>query len=643
VTALSPLGTARRKFQLAAGVAPEREPPLAGPDDDFEPAYLGWEIARCAPDLAPDVAVGVAALAAACIAVMRAGSTRLPLDRGALAAALALAGAPAALPAALTVVGRARERVTGDPVLRLIGLPGERKPLVLEGSWLYAERMRVLEDRFSGRVRERLANPARGRDTRTSNRAVAAVAAGPPPLTDEQRRAVQRALIDPLALITGAPGTGKTIIVVALVRALAWLGERLDGVGIAAPTGKAAQRLQEAIGAGLTSAARDMADVALNQVVPPPQTIHRLLGWSPHTGRFAHHENDPLPHRVVIVDEASMIDLAMMDRLVRALRKDARLILIGDADQLPSVEAGAVFRDLCSALGAVRMTVNLRVAREPNARRIVAAAQAVNAGSVDAGFADAVATRRTVDEIRFEGVEHLAAPWDTVGDAVLDAWWRLRIASLPGFAERAALPFATADRSIAGAEADEVRSLLDLYTRSRILCATRVSGPASVEAINDSMLSRLTGGRLRARRGRRALRPASGAPIVIERNDYDRQLYNGDQGVVVRVDGGEGPGLLAVFRRGSALETFPFDALGDVSPAFAMTVHKAQGSEFDDVLVVLPEKDIPLLTRELVYTAITRARRSVLVVGQGELLARAVSRVVERHCGIAEKLRGSAG
>jgi exodeoxyribonuclease V alpha subunit len=152
-------------------------------------------------------------------------------------------------------------------------------------------------------------------------------------------------------------------------------------------------------------------------------------------------------------------------------------------------------------------------------------------------------------------------------------------------------------------------------------------------------LAGVTSRRSGASRWRRAARLAGGAPLVVERNDYERQLYNGDSGLIVRAEPGDGAPLLAVFRRATGFETFPLDALGDVSPAFAMTVHKAQGSEFDHVLVVLPEQDMPLVTRELVYTALTRARHSVLIVGDRDLLARAVGRVVQRHCGLAEKLR----
>jgi exodeoxyribonuclease V alpha subunit len=584
---------------------------------------------------------------------MRAGSTRVPLDPPRLGAALALAGAREALPAALAIVARAREASAGDPVAAVIGTvqrrSRERKPLLIDGGWLYAERMWVLEERFSARIRARLENPPKVRDARALNRALAAVSAGPPPLTDEQKRAVREALAAPLALVTGGPGTGKTTIVVTLLRALAWLGERMDAIAIAAPTGKAAQRLQEAIASGLASAARDFSDVGLQGITPAPQTLHRLLGWSPRQGRFARHENDPLPHRVVVVDEASMIDLAMMDRLARALHPDARLVLLGDADQLPSIEAGAVFRDLCAGLRAVRLTRNLRVGREPSARRIVATAYAVNAGKIDAAFAEAATPRRSVAEVAFEGVEHLAVPWEVAGDAVLNAWWQRRVASTPDFARRASRVFRAPGGVLDPAEAGEIRALFDLYARARILCATRVSGPrTSAEAINAGLLARLQGGHSRPRRWRRAPELTAGAPVVVDRNDYERQLFNGDQGVVVRAqvtgtDTEPEPEpetrLVAVFRRGEdAFEAFPVEALADLSLAFAMTVHKAQGSEFDDVLLVLPDADLPLVTRELVYTAVTRARRSVLLAGTTDLLARAVSRVVERHCGIAEKL-----
>lgn len=641
MSVLSPTGTAKERFLASRGEGDERARGAAWQGDDpeeREAAYLGWEIARCARQLEGSARRAAEVLAAACIAAMRAGSTRVATDAR-LRAALEAVGGEDMLPDARALLDRARE---GDPaVAAIIGRAGERTPMGIEGEWLYSERMRVLEERFCARVRARRAQPATQdpKDAKAVGRALKAVADGPPPLTDEQKRAVRKALTSPLALVTGGPGTGKTTIVVALLRALAWTGISMEAIAIAAPTGKAAQRLQEAIAGGLAVAARDMADATLSTIAPEPQTLHRLLGWSPSSGRFARHENDPLPHRVVIVDEASMIDLAAMDRLLRALREDARLVLLGDADQLPSVEAGAVFRDLCAALGAERLSVNLRVARDASARRIVDAAQAVNAGRMDARFSEAVTPRRGVDDLTFEGVEHLAAPWAEVGEALLDRWWRVRVASLENFGERLSRTFRMRDGELETDDETELRALFEHYGRARLLCATRVRGFATgAEAINDALLARLRGGS-RPRRWR-SVELAPGTPVLFERNDYERRLFNGDQGLVVRLDPGDAAGArpTAVFPRRRRFGAFPVDALTDLVPAFAMTVHKAQGSEFDHVALVLPETDMPLLTRELLYTAMTRARRSVTLVGDTDLLARAVSRAIERHSGVAERL-----
>jgi exodeoxyribonuclease V alpha subunit len=646
MAALTPLGSARKRFLDAGGLSEERadEPPTlaAESDEDFEPAYLGWEIARCARGATREEQAGLVALAAACIASMRAGSTRMPLDAERLERALAVVGAGDALPVVLSIVARAREPRPHDPIAKIVGAPGERKPLVVDGGWLYAGRMRLLEERFGDRIRDRLGSPKQGHDPRAVSRAIGAVASGPPPLTEEQKRALREALGAPLALVTGAPGTGKTAVVVALLRALAWLGVRMDTDAIAAPTGKAAQRLREAIVGGFAVESRVPGELVLRETGPLPQTLHRLLGWSPRSGRFARHENDPMPFRLVVVDEASMVDLAMMDRLVRALAPGARLVLLGDADQLPSIDAGAVFRDLCAGVGAVRLSRNLRVAEEPSARSIVDAAQAVNAGATAASLSQIVKTRRSVEEIAFEGVERLAIPWDAACEAVLDAWWRLRVAPMGGFADLAGRTFRAPRGLLDPAQNEDLRALFAAHERSRVLCATRVMGQmSSTAAINERLLARLQSdqrGSPWSRGGSPLQTP--GTPMVVGRNDYDRGLFNGDQGVVLRADTGDGLRPAVVFRRGDAFEALSREAVGDLSMemAFAMTVHKAQGSEFDHVMLVLPETDIPLLTRELVYTAVTRARRSVLIVGDQDLLARAVSRRIDRHSGIAERL-----
>ncbi len=649
VSQLTPNGTAKARF-LAERAREESTitKELAGDPDDVEPAYLGWELARCAPDLTAEEARAAAALGAACILAVRAGSTRLAVDERGLTDALAPLGAADCVPVARAMLARARRGDAKDPVSAIVGRGTDRKPLIIDGDWLYPERMRVLEDRFCQRVRDRVVRPRPESDARAIGRALAAVAGGPAPLTDEQKRAVREGLTAPLALVTGGPGTGKTTIVVALLRAAAWMGMPIEAIAIAAPTGKAARRLHEAIATGLASTSSDIGEAALRLGPPAPQTLHRLLAWSPASGRFGRHENDPLPHKLVVVDEASMVDLAMMDRLVRALPEDARLVLLGDADQLPSVEAGAVFRDLCSSLPTVRLSKNLRVGRDESARRIVTAAAAINAGVIDARFTESVETRRSVKDVAFRGVEHLAAPWPDVGDALLERYWRERAAASDEFTRRALRLYRTRSGVFDEADRADLDALFAHHARTRVLCATRAAGAETgADAINERLLAKLRrSARISARPWRQ--RPpqwAPGAPVMVERNDYERQLFNGDPGIVVRVDGGnaERSELMAVFRQGDGFRALPPDGPTQIAPTFAMTVHKAQGSEFDDVVLVLPDADLPLLTRELLYTAMTRARRSVLFVGPMDLLARAISRTVERHTGLADKLVTSRG
>jgi exodeoxyribonuclease V alpha subunit len=418
----------------------------------------------------------------------------------------------------------------------------------------------------------------------------------------------------------------------------------MDSVAIAAPTGKAAQRLADAIRQGLATPApatpRDLADAVLGASALVPQTLHRLLGWSPSRGRFARHEGDPLPHKVVVVDEASMIDLSMMDRLLRSVRPEARLVLFGDADQLPSIDAGAVFRDLCAGLGAARLTKNLRVANDAGASRIVTAARAINAGTLAGEFATSVQARASASALTLEGVEHLTPQWSEAGAAFLDRWWSARIAPDPEFARRVSRTYRLRGGSIEEADLVDVRALFEGHARSRILCATRVRGfSAGADAVGDQLLDKLR--RVAPARSSRRRDLPPGAPVVVQRNDYDLGLFNGDQGMVLRIDTGRAAEAepMVVFPRRDSYEAFPLDSAGDVAPAFAMTVHKAQGSEFDHVAVVLPEADLPILTRELLYTAMTRARRSVVLVGSPDLLARAVSRTMLRESGVAEKLK----
>ena len=418
-----------------------------------------------------------------------------------------------------------------------------------------------------------------------------------------------------LAVISGGPGTGKTALIGGIVRAWTALGIDRELIAIAAPTGKAANRIAE------------LADAE----TPPPTTLHRLLGFSSghdlRGGEFRHHDNRPLPHDAIIVDEASMVGLPLMEQLARALRPNARLVLLGDADQLPAVELGSVFRDLGPL--AVRLTTSHRMdPADPAGASVLRAARAIAAGDLDAlgsspsgGFS-----------LREPGAGGAQVGRRHV-QAFIDEWYEARIK--PGL-DLAARTFTLTGDGFDPGDAREATAALDRQRQARLLTVTR-TGFTGSDRINAEL----------GRRAGATHELAAGTPVMITRNDYDRGLYNGDQGVVLSVSSssssssgaGRAPALAAVFRRDGVLVPFALPArAGVLSVAYASTVHKAQGSELEHAALLLPDADLPLLSRELVYTAVTRVRRSITVVGRRELLAHAVARPLERSSGQGERI-----
>ena len=565
-----------------------------------------------------------------------AGSTRLPLGR--LPEELARLGFDEA--ARRDASDLLRDPASHPALGALFGVPGDYKPFILDDGCLYAHRDWRLEERLARTLAARFAAPALAPAPTAA--ALAAAAPAGRAFNAEQREALLAALTRPLTLVTGGPGTGKTALLAGIVRALRHgdLGLAVADIALAAPTGRAANRIAESLG-------------ALGGEAPEPRTLHRLLGFrggraAARAGEFRHHENHPLPHRAVLVDEASMIDLGLMERLLRALRPDARLVLLGDADQLPSVDAGAVFREL--APRAIRLVRSLR--QDPSApagASVLAAARAVHSG--DARALQAAPRARAAD-LTWEGFELLAPGLDagpTAGRRLIAAfaeqWIHARVLTLPGYADLAARVYPlgeAADGPFDAADSDALLRLARHHQSLRVLAVTRDAGAVtSAESLNV----------LLARRAGLALglppddgAPATGTPVMMIRNDYDRGLFNGDQGVVVRAArAGAGPRLHAVFPRAAGLVAFSFDGIAaDLRVAYATTVHKAQGAELDHVALVLPERDLPLLSRELLYTALTRARQSVVVVGRGDLLALAAARPLERASGLAARLDARA-
>lgn len=589
----------------------------------------------------------------------RQGSTRLPLGGGprgylgtlvkALLAAAELNDSVPKLLSAIASLARA------DRFDSLIGGPDSGRPLVHAHGCVYQQRLHQAEQRLVDLVRGRLdrALPAdAGLEAAVDDVLARPQVVGDVPiaLTGEQRDAVTTAFGRGLTVISGGPGTGKTAIVAALLRTARRLGVGADRIALAAPTGKAAQRIAAALGAalaGIPDATDD--DRALAAALPEPETLHRTLGYLPSVGQFRHHENHPIAAELVIVDEASMIDLVLMEHLLRAVRPDARLVLLGDAEQLPSVDAGAVFRDLLLLAGgssdagaagfARRLTISHRMdPADPDGRGILLSARAVQAGEPERALGGGVS--RTVGrlaDLQHRGVEL----YDTRGDgrrvdAFAEDWYRRRIAAAPDFERLAGREYRRTGGRFGDRDRADLAALFAVFDRCRLLTVTRRHA-AGAEALN-ARLHQLVLRERSSLAGRPDFYP--GEPVMMRQNDYRRGLFNGDQGLVVRVsDDGAEQHFRVVFPKGGDWAVFHLDALrGHIEHAMAMTVHKSQGSEFDHVALILPPKDLPLLSRELLYTGMTRARRSVTLVGAPALLRAGARRAIERFSGIAELL-----
>ena len=472
-------------------------------------------------------------------------------------------------------------------------------------------------------------------------------------MSDEQCSVVTASARAGLTVISGGPGTGKTSIVVAIMRLMVRLGIDPCLIALTAPTGKAAHRMGECVSESLTRIERrDAVDQALLDARVEPATIHRLLGYSPGSGRFRHHSNNPLSAKVVIVDEGSMLDVTLMARLTNAIQPGARLILLGDANQLPSVAAGSVFRDLVPASGddagpfsaaSMRLEVNHRMKTESAAgRSILFAARSINYGeirllnSVDESNVSIVTRRSSPDDLTFAGVEFIASASRELG-LFLDCWYTERVRASKEIAEFVAHEYVERDGRFDDADCARLRQLFAHAGNSRILCVTRVF-ETGAERINARLHSRAAeSARVAPERNPFVV----GEPLIVLRNDYERGLFNGDNGIRLWVRRGNGSqAAMAVFPRGDNFVAFGFDALREfVELGYAMTVHKAQGSEFDSIAIVLPEKPVAVLTRELIYTAVSRSRTSVVIVGDESMLKHAIASRVERFSGLADRIK----
>ncbi len=532
---------------------------------------------------------------------------------------------------------------------------GTTCPLVLDGHRLYLARYWAYQRRLQDALRTRAGLLRADVDESLLREGLSRLfpardAAHP----DLQRAAAAVAVLRALAVVTGGPGTGKTTTVLAVLallveQALA-RGDAPPRIALAAPTGKAAARLAESVVAGRARLALPEAIAA--HVPAAATTLHRLLGWQPRTPtRFRHDAAHPLPYDVVVVDESSMVDLALMAKLLDAVPSHARLVLLGDRDQLASVEAGTILADVCgdgthgcsagwsarlAALGApaedlraadaaavpaspassrpiADCVIRLRVSRRfHDDGGIGALARAINDG--DAERALAVLAEDATGQVVWEPVEAASADRAAVGP--------VRRLALPAFRRAGSL--------------DGPEAALRALDRFRVLAAHR-AGSLGVAGLNGAIVDAL------AREGSLPRDAAHarwwhGQPVMVTENDHALELYNGDVGVVLRDGGG---GLRTWFRASDGgVRALAPARLPAHETVFAMTVHKSQGSEFDEIVLVLPPRPSPVLTRELLYTGVTRARTKVTVVGSAEVLRAGIAERVQRASGLREALWG---
>ena len=535
----------------------------------------------------------------------------------------------------------------------------EYKPLLYISPYIVHHRIHRCECELANRLVKLLTTtPDRATDADTVALAVRDVIARPVMvqgcqimLSDEQRDVIAASARRGLTIVSGGPGTGKTSIIVAILRLMVRLGISPSEISLAAPTGKAAYRMGECIAESLTRIEqRDAVDQSILEAHLEPATIHRILGYSPDSGRFRHHRNNPLSAKVVIIDEGSMLDVALMERLTSVIQPGARLIILGDANQLPSVAAGSIFRDLVAptddtgplAAASKRLEVNYRMNSESSAgRSILFAAGSINAGDVallngNGSDAPIVTRRASPGELTFSGVEFLDTARRDLGP-FLDRWYTEQIRGSEEISELIRHEYIERDGLFDDSDYQRLRRLFAHVGKSRILCVTRVF-ETGAERINARLHSRAAEA---ASVGADRAPFVVGEPLIVLRNDYERGLFNGDAGIRLWVRpnrGGQVP--MAVFPRGDNFVAFRFDALREsVELGYAMTVHKAQGSEFDSIAIVLPEAPIAVLTRELIYTAVSRSRTSVTIVGDESILEHAIASRVERFSGLADRIK----
>ena len=518
----------------------------------------------------------------------------------------------------------------------MVGAPGDFRPLILDPQGrLYLQRYWSYEHAIAQDLLQRARSPAAGLKLSLLQQSLTHLFPDTPGQmqTHWQKLAAATALLQRFTLISGGPGTGKTSIV---VRILALLQQQAGGklkIALTAPTGKAAARLQRSIRLAKERLAVDSEVVAA--IPDRAATLHRLLGSRPDRSSYRYHAGNPLPLDALVMDEASMVDIALMAKLMQALPGGCRLILLGDRHQLASVEAGSVLGDIYGRAAGFSPGFRLQLEQLTGERLppttgtgsplddcvvTLQHSYRFEADSAIGRLADAVNRGDGAAVVR----QLVDGPSSGDGVTLLDGSRDPLSLALAGYRNHLRL----------AREGAPSAAVFEAFERYRILTALN-AGPRGSDQLNQAIEQQLTAVGLTD--GTSSWYP--GRPVMIRRNDYNLRLYNGDIGIFLKDEAGQ---LRVCFPDADGQYRWITPSrLPLLEPAYAMTVHKSQGSEFDQVLLVLPEKDTPLLTRELLYTAVTRAKVRFAVSGSGAILEQAVARRLQRPSGLMDALWGA--
>lgn len=516
-----------------------------------------------------------------------------------------------------------------------VGRPTDFKPLILdEAGRLYLHKLWHYENNLAEQLIKRSRQQAKAIDIELLRDGLQRLFDLSEGETDWQAVAAASSVKNKLSIISGGPGTGKTSTV---VRVLVLLMEQARSrnstlnIALTAPTGKAAGRLKNSI-----VSARDELEISeeIREGIPEKaKTLHQLLGARRHTSSFRHDKDNPLPYDLIIIDEASMVDQALMSKLMNALLEDTRLILLGDKDQLASVEAGSVLGDICdknrNQLSSEMAEWLERVSLDIPGESVIPAPMPLT---------DNITL--LTKSYRFKERSGIAQLAQSINDSNPEQ--ALAVLQSPKNKDTSLIPIEDQNsleqalktrvypyfRNIMGS--NSAGEALEAFNAFRILSAHR-KGPWGVEYLNQLVEKILIQERLVPKYNRWY----TGKPVIVNENDYKLGLHNGDTGICFPDEDGQ---LKVFFRHENTIRTIAPGRLPKYDSAFALTVHKSQGSEFDELLLILPDNTSKVLSRELIYTAITRARKTIAIAGSESVLNYSISKQLQRSSGLRDHL-----